>query len=275
MLGGVKTSVLMTVYAGDDPAHFRDALDSMLAQRSPADQLVLVADGEISEPQQQIVDAALARSNRVQVLQLPKNIGLTGALNAGLQQCEGDLVFRMDADDFSLPERIETQLAFMQAHPEIGVLGSAMEEFQHDPAAPERIKSMPVTHDEIVRALAFRNPVNHPTVCFRRELVAAEGYPDLPLVEDYLLWAKLIARGVRFHNLETPLLRYRFNDGTVGRRSGWRNFKSEMKLRWWMYQQELISLPGVIGIGIVQFVVRFSPSIVQRILWKLTRSEVP
>ena len=271
MLCAVKTSVLMTVYAGDDPAHFDVALRSVVAQRAPADQIVLVCDGPLGEAHERVIERAIADGAQLDVLRLTANVGLIGALNAGLDRCAGELVFRMDADDVSLPDRFGVQREFMEEHPEIGVLGTAMNEFDLDPQRPVRMKPVPETHDEIVRRLPVRNPVNHPTVCFRRELVSADGYPALRFVEDYFLWAQLINRGVRFHNLQAPLVAYRFDAATIGRRSGWTNFRNEMALRWWMHQRGMLGLPGFVAVGVVQAIVRFAPAGLQRWLWRLTR----
>ncbi len=268
----VNTSVLMAVYGGDDPDQFELALASIFNQTLPPDQIVLVVDGPVPSALQQVIDRALDKFGNLDVVQLEKNAGLVAALNAGLRECKGELILRMDADDFALPDRIRVQVEFMTANPDIGLLGSAVEEFAEDHEKPTRIKRMPLGHAEIMRALPFRNPINHPTVCLRREILPAEGYPDLKYVEDYFLWSRLAARGVRFENLRQPLVRYRFSGATVQRRSGWENFRNEMKLRVWMYRHDLMSLPGVVGVGLVQAVVRFSPGFVQQLLWRITRS---
>lgn len=267
----VKTSVLMTVYGGDDAAQFALALASIVDQRRPADRIVLVADGPLSDGHEQVISSVISRGAPIERVSLEENSGLVAALNAGLPHCESELILRMDADDYALPERIERQVAFMDAHPEVGVLGSAIEEFSSDHQRPERVKRMPLDHASIMRTLPFRNPINHPTVCMRRVVLPAGGYPDLRYVEDYFLWAQLAARGVMFANLEAPLLRYRFSNATVKRRGGWQNFRSEMKLRLWMQRHDLMTAPGVLGVGLVQFIVRFSPAFLQKLLWRLTR----
>lgn len=262
----------MTVYVGDDPDHFAAALASVLRQSPPADQVVLVEDGPLSPEVRDHIDHTRARNPTLEVVALPENQGLVTSLNTGLGHCRGEYVFRMDADDICMPGRFGAQLAYMEANADVGVLGAAMAEFSEDPRKPDSVKRMPMTHDAIMRVLPFRNPLNHPTVCMRRTVIPESGYPDLRYVEDYFLWARLAAAGVRFHNLDEVLLAYRFNAHTLGRRSGWSNFRNEMTLRLWMRRHGLLSWPVFMAAGLVQVIVRFSPPVVQRVLWRLTRA---
>jgi hypothetical protein len=130
-------------------------------------------------------------------------------------------------------------------------------------------------HTAICAQLPYRNPINHPTVVFRRELIGQTGYPELHLLEDYFLWSQLIHAGIRFHNLPEPLVSYRFNDATLRRRSGWRNFRNECWLRYWMYQHGLTGAATVLVTILIQAVLRFSPAFVQRWIWQRSRQQQP
>jgi len=265
----------MCVYAGDTADKLSACLDSLTAQTRMPDEIVIVKDGPLTAPLDEVIARTESRYPALlRIHALETNAGLIEALNQGLRHCRGELLFRMDADDIAGPNRLERQCAFMQAHPDVGVLGCAMQEFTGDPALPEREKSMPESHEAIRRRLPWRNPVNHPTVCLRRQVVPASGYPALRYLEDYFLWARLMVQGVRFHNLPDALLLYRFDDATLARRSGWLNFRNEVALRWWMYRHGLVGLPAFAAIVLIQAVLRFSPLGVQRLMWNVTRRRV-
>lgn len=269
-------TILMCVYAGDNAAWLEAALASIAAQERQADQFVIVEDGPLPDGLSAVL-AGFADTwpGRCDFVRLQENHGLVAALNAGLPYCRCDLVIRMDADDIAHPDRIRVQQEFMSRHPEIGVVGSAMLEFIEDPGRPGGIKPVRETHEEIRHQLPWRNPVNHPTVCMRRDVIPESGYPDLAFVEDYLLWGKLLAAGVRFHNLPMPLLSYRFNDATLSRRGGWVNFRNEIRLRNWLYRNGLCSLPVWLATSSLQLVLRFAPFALRRWLWRNSRQPAP
>ncbi len=263
----------MSVYHRVTHDELSDCLRSLLWQTRQPEQIVIVIDGPIPE----ILEVALEQFQQqstapVELVRQEQNAGLTAALNAGLNHCSGEWILRMDADDLSLPTRFEEQLGWIESHPEIDVLGTAVYEFLRDPNKPERLKATKTEHEAISSSLGFRNPINHPTVCIRKQkLIDAQGYLDLPLLEDYFLWARLLERGARFQNLAKPLYLFRFDDATLGRRNGMQNFKNEVWLRKWMYDKKLISLPSLLLAIMAQLALRFSPIPLQRWLWKKSR----
>jgi hypothetical protein len=99
------------------------------------------------------------------------------AMNLGLNNVSCKWVARMDSDDIAVANRFETQLEFLKGHPEIDVLGSAIEEFDHTPGDLKHFRTLPEAHDEIIKLMKYRNPVNHMTVFFRSDIaIQAGGY---------------------------------------------------------------------------------------------------
>lgn len=269
----MTASVLISVYHKESATTLTACLDSLVAQSRMPDTVVLVKDGPLDASLEAVIGRFTADwPDLFTIIALTENLGLVTALNRGLEVCDTDYVLRMDADDLAAPERFERQLAFMDAHPEVAVLGTAMYEFITNPASA-RVKPVKESHNAIVRQLPWRNPINHPTVCFRTDVVRdMGGYPDLPLLEDYFLWAKLAEQGHCLHNLAEPLHYYRFDDETLKRRSGWANFRNECNLRLWMYRQGLVGLPGLLATILLQGLLRFAPTGAQRLLWGATRN---
>lgn len=225
-------SLLLPVYAGDDPDHLEQALRSSVHEQTRRpDELVVVRDGPLPRTLAERLDA-LAATCPVPVVpvDLPENVGLARALEAGLAACSHELVARMDADDVSLPQRFAVQLPLLEAGADL--VGSALLEFaeSRDRVVGRRVPPTDPAH--IARYARFHDPFNHPTVVYRRGSVAAAGgYQDLPLMEDYWLFARMIAAGVRVANVAEPLVLYRVGAGAYARRGGWRLLRSELALQ--------------------------------------------
>ncbi len=136
----------------------------------------------------------------------------------------------MDADDVSAPDRFEKQLPLIEAGADI--VGSGLWEFG---ASREDIvgrRTPPTDPDVIRRVIRFRDPFNHPTVVYRRSAVlAAGGYSDMALMEDYLLFTRMVEAGAVPANLAEPLVHYRVGDGAYARRGGLPLLRSEIALQ--------------------------------------------
>lgn len=232
---GEPFSLLMAIYAQDRPDFFAQAFTSTVNdQTRRPDEVVVVQDGPIPAALAQCL-TSLTAAAPVPVVHvvLPDNRGLGPALVAGLVRCSYDIVARMDADDVSDPTRFAEQLPLLEAGADI--VGTGLREFVRDPGDPADVlgtRTPPTDPRQIARAARFHDPFNHPTVVYRRRAVqAAGGYQDLPLMEDYLLFARMIAAGARPANLAQPLVNYRVGAGAYARRGGLRLLRSELTLQ--------------------------------------------
>lgn len=224
-------AVLMSVYAGDNPAHFERALASVTREqiRKPS-QVVLVQDGPVPPAlEAKIAAASDIAGQPVTVVPLAKNLGLALALDTGLSHCHFELVARADADDISLPQRFAQQIPLMR---DLDLLGAAIAEFEEDENQWGMIRRQPKTASEIAQAAQLRSPFNHPTVVFRQSAVGiAGGYEACERLEDYWLFARMIAGGARCANLSEPLVVYRVGAGAYQRRGGLELFFAEIELQ--------------------------------------------
>ena len=256
----VRLSVLMVTYGGDSADDLDAALKSLACQTRPADEIVLVRNGPLGADLAAVIGRWRTRLPLAGPV-LPENTPFPRALNAGLDACTGDLVARMDSDDVCRPERFEVQSGHMQRNPTIDVLGSAIEEFDTDPGAPHRTRTMPLAPDAIRHVARWRNPMNHMTVMFRRAAVVDAGcYRDLPGFEDYELWVRLMASGRRLENLPDHLVAARIGNGFLRRRRGLRYARAE-----WRAMSAIAShrLPGATVIWLsrpVRFALRCLPA---------------
>ena len=202
MTGNVpRVTVLLPVFNG--AATLRDAVNSVLAQTFMDFELLVVDDASTDESGAVLASYA---DKRLRVIRNPRNLGLPATLNRGLDMACGEYVARMDADDLCLPTRLEKQIAFMDARPEVGISGTGARAFGEASFPLEQ----PEDDAHIKAKLLFDSAINHPTAIFRKALLDAHGlrYPLLPHFEDYLLWQKT-ARVLPLANLSEELLRYR------------------------------------------------------------------
>ena len=235
-------SVLMSVYAKDCSEWVKQALDSVLSNTVVPDEIILVIDGPVCEELQTLLQEYAGKHPQLKLCPLAQNGGLGAALAYGLQQCSHELVARMDADDISLPDRFEKQLAYFSARPQTAVLGGWIEEVDSETLQPVAIREVPHTNEQIKRFLQTRSPFNHVTVMFKKSAVLAVGnYQPFHFLEDYYLWARLAAAGCELANLSDILLRVRVDSAMYGRRGGWKYFKSNLVMSSKLRELGLIS----------------------------------
>jgi len=222
----MQFSCLISVYIGDKPEFFKEALMSIHRQTLKPSEIVLVNDGPLTNELLDVQNAFIFMTRiPVKVLSLDKNQGLGVALQMGLEICNYDWIARMDSDDISRKERFQMQIECLKQDTSIDVLGTGIVEFN---GRKQNIKLQPPSHKEIVSLLPFRNPVSHVTVMFRKEkALSAGGYVDCPYFEDYFLWARMISDGALFKNIPVILVDVRVGKSMVGRRHGISYIKKE------------------------------------------------
>jgi glycosyltransferase involved in cell wall biosynthesis len=219
-------SVLMGVWNG--APQVREAIESALSQ-TMADLELIVVDDDSRDATPGIL--ASIRDPRFQVVRRARG-GLTSALNAALRLARAPLVARLDADDVALPERLERQLAFLSAHPDVGLVGTAAREV--DASGREVAIVRPPADDAgIRRALIRRNPFVHSSVVMRRAaLEQAGGYDEtFPVAQDYDLWMRM-SRVTRMANLPEPLVVRRLPPGRVSEARDTERLRAEASVRW-------------------------------------------
>jgi glycosyltransferase involved in cell wall biosynthesis len=198
-------SVLMPVY-GMEP-HLDEAIASILGQSHRRLELVIVAGGDVSHTRECIRKCADPRVRLV----VQKGTGLPDALNVGLEHCSAELVFRMDADDVAMPNRLETQLKKFRQLGQPDVLGGNAE-FISMEGKPLGRGSCPLDHETILRWLERDGgtPILHPTVLYKRSRVLRHGGydPTFPCCEDFDLWLRM-SRDCRLANIPDVLLSHR------------------------------------------------------------------
>lgn len=218
------------------------AIRSCLNQTLDDFELLLIVNGIRADELAPSLQELYGHDTRVRVIGTPIHL-LNFSLSLGLHLARAPLVARMDADDVSAPERLERQVAFMKCHPSVAVLGSAYELMDAHGHVHGRI-SPPTTDREIRNRMHFRNPICHPSVMLRRQVILkVGGYLGGKNAEDYDLWIRLaLDANWQFANMSEVLLSYNVSPEGAARRSRTaysnvagaqlRNFLLTRDLRW-------------------------------------------
>ena len=223
---GPAVSVLMGVWNG--APQVGEAVASVLAQ-TLADLEMIVVDDESTDATPRIL--ASFADPRLRVERRARG-GLTSALNAARGLAQAPLLARLDADDLALPDRLGRQIAFLAAHPDIGLLGTAAREI--DASRREvAIVRPPVDDASIRRALIRFNPFVHSSVVMRRTVLEQSGGYDeaFPVAQDYDLWMRM-SRVTRMANLPEPLVERRLLAGRVSEARDTERLRAETRVRW-------------------------------------------
>lgn len=209
-------SVVMPVRNGG--GYLAAAVDSILGQSFSALELILVDDHS-----EDTAIARLATSDPRLVVLKSNGRGISNACNTGFAQASGKFIARMDADDLSLPDRLGEQIRYLEQHPELDLCGACVEIFAEQELAGGNLRYQAWLNrcrsaQEIHRELFIESPIPNPTAMFRREaLHRLGGYMDPSWPEDYDLFLRADALGMRMGKPEPVLYRWREHDGRLTR----------------------------------------------------------
>ncbi len=205
-------SVVMSVFNGE--RYLREAVSSILMQSFGDFEFIVIDDGS-TDSSGQILDSYQASDGRVAVYH-QENSGLSVSLNRGCALARGKYIARMDADDIAVRDRLMWQVDFMEAHPEVGVLGGAVESI--DATGKGLLRCRQPLKDRDIKSALHRGdcPFWHPSVLIQKEALTSMGGYRMTMVhaEDYDLWLRIADR-FQFANLEAVLLKYRVHANQV------------------------------------------------------------
>jgi glycosyltransferase involved in cell wall biosynthesis len=207
-----QVSVLMSVYNGD--RYLNEAIDSILNQTFPDFEFLITDDGSV-DTSLKILQTYAARDRRIR-LYTQANQGLTRTLNTMLDQAQGELIARFDADDIALPERFEKQVAFLQQHSDVVCVGSSLDWIDEQ---GRFIGHCPMPEsDEILQQLMLGgiSLLHHPTAMVRRSVMVQVGGYDTSLKTsaDLDLWLRLGEVG-KLANIKESLVLYRLHPQSI------------------------------------------------------------
>ena len=215
-LASPNVTVLMGVFNG--LPYLEESIRSILGQTF-ADFEFLIIDDASSDGSDELIRRHAMQDPRIRLIRREANAGLGAILRLGVEQARGSFVARMDADDVAMPTRLARQVDFLVEHPDTDIVGSYALDVTKN-GVPVRERRVPTTHERIVE-LVWSNPFIHATVMFRRDSILRVGSYDgsARRRQDYELWFRCVAGGLRFANIPEPLLHYHFSEETLKKNS--------------------------------------------------------
>lgn len=199
----------MPVYNGEK--YLKEAIESILSQTYKNFEFLIIDDGSTDASEKIIRKFS---DDRIRVLKNTRRLKLSGALNRGLDNANGEFVARMDADDIALPDRLDIQMKYLHQRPELGICGSWIQKFGNQDSD---ICEFPKTYEQVRSYALFDCPFAHPTVMIRKSFFDSHGlryngayYPT----EDYELWNRALDYFAG-ENIEKVLLKYRVHNKSM------------------------------------------------------------
>lgn len=245
-------SILMPVYNSQD--YLMDAVKSITAQNLTDFEFIIIDDGS-TDKTTEMLENFRRSDNRIIIHRNPQNSGIAASLNTGLELARGKYIARMDADDISLPDRLEKQVRYMETHSEVGVCGSWAEIIG---GHANEIWKYPSAHNDIYAKMLFSCTLVHPSVIMRASTLKRYDLQydiNASHFEDYDLWSRALPL-IQFANIPEPLLKYRVHEANTGNLHGneqregriviYKRFFSQLKME---YSNDDLDLHESIGLN--------------------------
>ncbi len=226
-----KVSVITTVYNGEN--FIEECVNSILGQTFRDFEFIIIDDGSTDKTPELLKSFT---DPRIKIIR-QENQGLSKSLLAAVNLSQGSLIARLDADDFSLPERLEKQVRFLDENPDFVLCGSRFQEWVGGKGFPQRIPFIQ-SDAGIRRKISCYNPFAHSTVMFRKETyLEAGGYnPEVRFGQDFDLWVRMLEKG-KGYNLDHILGVLRFHQDSITGRQEKKQLISAIKTRWKAYRK--------------------------------------
>lgn len=220
-------SVLMSLYIKEKADYFDACMQSMLRQTVLPSEIVIVLDGPISNELRSVVgEYQKKHPGLIKIVENAVNQGLGLALADGVLACTYELIARMDTDDIAREDRFEKQLNLFLSHPDLDICGSPIIEFEGNIDHVLSKRKVPLTHHEIAKYQKQRSAFNHMTVMFKKSVVLKAGnYEHCPLMEDDMMWIRMLIAGAQCMNIDDFLVYARTGYAMIERRGGWAYYK--------------------------------------------------
>ena len=226
-----RVSVVTSVYNGE--AYVEECIDSILNQTFQDFEYIILNNGS--------TDRTLEILNRYTDPRLhiihQDNLGISRSLNKGISLSKSELIVRLDADDYSLPNRLEKQVAFMEQHPEIGFCGSRFKELIGTQFFTQKVQFIE-KDEEIRKIVSCFNPFSHSTTMIRKTIFTKSGgyNSKFEYSQDYDLWVRMLNFG-KAGILKEELGVARLTDQSTSNKNRRKQKLEVLQIRWNAFRQ--------------------------------------
>lgn len=240
----IKFSLLLPVHIGINFNDFKKSFDSLINQKLKPNEFLIIFDGPVKRL---IVDYVelFKKKNRIKLIRNIKNIGLGASLKKGILISKFNIIIRADSDVIYNVNRNKEMISFYLKNKSIDIFGSWM--LETDVNKKYFQKKTPHINESIYSKMNFRNPINHPTVMFKKnKIILAGNYRHMPFFEDYYLWLRCKKIRCKFVNIENNLATTTIDLDYIKRRHGLNYFLNFLKFQKTIYKENLVPLPIII-----------------------------
>lgn len=222
-----KFSVLMSLYIKEKKEYFEECMQSIIQQTVRPTEIVIVFDGPLGKELKECVNQYREKyPGWIKIIDNKENKGLGLALADGVPACTYDLIARMDTDDIARKDRFQKQLELFIKNPHLDICGSHIIEFEGNINNKLAERKVPLRHSEIAKYQRQRSAFNHMTVMYKKSAVLRAGnYEHCPLMEDDMLWIRMLISGAKCANIDDYLVYARTGYAMIERRGGWSYLK--------------------------------------------------
>ena len=271
----IHFSTIISVYANDRFDWFKQAICSIINQTIPPQQIIIVKDGPVSKEINNYIMVIINSCNEIEfnIYETKTNVGRGNTLNPALNLSKYELVSILDSDDIARLDRFEQQLNYFNNNPDIDVLGGWIEEFEEKPMDIGKIRKVYSNHNDIIKSSRNYCPMNNVTVMYKKDAVLnIGGYEGgLGVQEDYILWIKMIKKGLNFANIEEVLVDVRVGNELQSRRGGINYIIEETKMQILFYKLQHISFSRMIINIVMRLIVRLMPQFIRKYIYLFIR----
>ena len=264
-------TIVMAVCVKDDPAHFVESIHSVLSSLTDNIELVIVGDGRLHFELNNVIRNVKETNSNFRYYELEKPTGPAAAWNLGIESASGDFIYRMDADDIIRPKTLQVLRDYLMNNPTIDFVGGKIEEFQQSPGDLGRVRSVPLSHAQIVKKMNWGNPFNHVTVMFRKSAIGPLRYEQHDGFVDYLYWLKLRRAKLKFANLNDILVDVRVGNGFLTRRRGLNYASREILFAIRCVKDGLLPFSALFWYIFIRTPVRLLPSSLLNFVYRIVR----
>lgn len=212
----MEISIIMATYK--EPENLlRQAIESILNQSYQDFEYIIILDNPTNEEHIKIIKSYQKQDSRIRFYINEKNKGLTATLNRGINLSGGRYICRMDADDISMPERLQRQKDYLEKG-NFDLIGGVSQMIKEDGSVIYSIKKVPANPEKIKKCISYNQVIAHPTWFGKREVfVKLQGYRQIPLCEDYDFTLRALLQNYRISNLNEVVLKYRMTTQSLSR----------------------------------------------------------
>lgn len=264
-----KFSVLMSLYIKEKPEYAKECFESLLNQTVKADEWVIVEDGPLTSEMYNLLDEYQKDyPDLIKRVPLETNQGLGLALREGVLQCSNELIARMDTDDIAREDRFELQLKEFEKNPKLDICGSHQNEFEDNIKNTISKRDVPLNQEDIYKYQKKRSAFNHVTVMFKKSAVVSSGnYEDCPLMEDDMLWCRMMLKYCNCKNIDDYLVYVRVGKDMYERRGGFSYYTKYKNARYKILNLGYISMLNYYQTIFIQFVVCIIPNKLRKMIF--------